>query len=297
MTIIIPDKYHIKAALEKQRIQCISDAAASRKDIRPLRIGVLNIMPKAQEYEYNLLIPLGRSIIQIEPIWIKLESHGYKSSSADHLKHFYVSFKDAIKEKHLDGLIVTGAPVEEIPFEEVNYWDEVMNILDYAKENIASTMGLCWGGLALAKYIGIEKTSYREKLFGVFRTKNLDQNHPITGDLDDYFWTPQSRHAGIEDKVIEKAQKDGLVNLLAYSEDTGYTMFESSDHKFLAHLGHPEYRTNRLVDEYIRDRDKGRTDVVRPRNLDINRPINTWRNHGFEFFDRWIKYVYETTPF
>lgn len=297
MTIIIPDKYHIKDALERQRIQCISDVAASRQDIRPLRIGVLNIMPKAEEYEYSLLIPLGRSIIQIDPIWIRLKSHGYKSSSAEHLEHFYVSFEDAIRNKHLDGLILTGAPVEEMPFEEVSYWKEVVKILDYAKENIASTMGICWGGLALAKYLGIEKMNYREKLFGVFKTKNLDRDNPITGDLDDYFWTPQSRHAGIDDKVLFQAQQEGKVNLLAYSEDTGYTVFESPDHKFISHLGHPEYRTNRLVDEYIRDRDKGRSDVVRPRNLDINRPINTWRSHSFEFFDRWIKYVYETTPF
>ncbi len=297
MTIIIPDKYHIKKALERQRIQCISDVVASHKDIRPLRIGVLNIMPKAEEYEYSLLIPLGRSIIQIEPIWIRLKNHKYKSSSAEHLEHFYVSFDEAVAEKHLDGLIVTGAPVEEIPFEEVNYWNEVTEIMTYAKKNIASTLGICWGGLAIAKHLGIEKVNFREKLFGVFQTKNLDREHPITGDLDDYFWTPQSRHAGIDDKVLKDARKNGTVNLLAYSEETGYTIFESTDHKFIAHLGHPEYRTKRLVDEYIRDRDAGRTDVVRPRNLDINRPINIWRSHGFEFFDRWIKFVYDTTPF
>lgn len=297
MTIIIPDKYHIKEALERQRIQCIYDVAAAHKDIRPLRIGILNIMPKAEEYEYSLLIPLGRSIIQIEPIWIKLKNHQYKSSSAEHLEHFYVNFEEAVADTHLDGLIVTGAPVEEIPFEKVNYWDEVSEIMTYARENIASTLGICWGGLAIAKHLGIEKVNFREKIFGVFKTKNLDREHPITGDLDDYFWTPQSRHAGIEDKVLQNARKDGIANLLAYSEETGYTIFESADKKFIAHLGHPEYRTKRLVDEYIRDRDLGRTDVVRPRNLDINRPVNIWRSHGFEFFDRWIKFVYDTTPF
>jgi len=297
MTIIIPDRYHIREALEKRRVQCISEVAALKKDIRPLRIGILNIMPKAESYEYSLLVPLGRSIIQIDPVWIRLKNHAYKSSSAEHIKDFYVDFEEAIKEKHLDGLILTGAPVEEIPFEKVTYWDEVSDIMAYARNNIASTMGICWGGLALAKHIGIEKVTYREKLFGVFKTKNICQEHPITGDLDDHFWTPQSRHSGIEDGVLEEAEREGVVHLLAYSEDAGYTIFESSDHRFLVHLGHPEYRTERLVEEYIRDRNSGRVDVVRPINIDINRPVNIWRSHGYEFFDRWIKYVYETTPF
>lgn len=297
MTIVLPQDYHAKAALEKSRVICISTEQALREDIRALRIGILNIMPKVETYEFSLLHPLGRSIMQIEPVWIKLKTHKYQSSDRSHLEKLYVPFEEAVGKNHLDGLILTGAPVEEIPFEEVSYWEEITRILRYARHNIASTLGICWGGLALAKFLGMDKVVYPEKIFGVYETRNLDRSHPITGEMDDVFWCAQSRHAGIPDDVLELERDKGNVHLLAHAKDAGYMIFESTDQRFLIHLGHPEYEPHRLVEEYLRDKNKGRSDVKTPRNLDISNPINTWRSHRTEFFSQWIKYIHETTTF
>ena len=297
MTIVVSDDYHARESLQKLGIYCISDARAQHQDIRGLRIGILNVMPEVDKYEVSVLYPLGRTLIHIHPVWIRLESNRYRESKARHVERQYVTFEEAIKDRHLDGLILTGAPVETIPFEDVRYWDEVTNILKYARSHVASTLGLCWGGLALAKLLGIEKTPYREKLFGVFENRNIAPDHRITGRMDDMFWCPQSRHSGIADEDMETAARDGAVRLLAHSADAGYIIFESTDMRYMMHLGHPEYEAERLVEEYLRDRDKGLKDVVRPVNVNINKPMNIWRGHCHEFYNQWIKYVYETTPF
>ena len=297
MTIVVPKDYHATEALEKSRILCISTEEALKEDIRALRIGILNIMPRADTYEFSLLHPLGRSVMQIEPIWIKLDTHNYSSTNQMHLEKLYISFKEAVDKQRLDGLIVTGAPVEEIPFEEVSYWNEIKRILRYARKNIPSTLGICWGGLALAKYLGIDKMISDRKIFGVFSNKNLDRTHPITGEMDDCFDCAQSRHAGITDEILENEQLKGTIHLLAHSNDIGYTIFESSDQRFLVHLGHPEYEPERLVEEYQRDRKEGRGDVAPPANMDLESPKNTWRSHRTEFFSQWIKYIHETTTF
>jgi homoserine O-succinyltransferase/O-acetyltransferase len=296
VTIVLPKDYHAKAALEHGRVLCITQEQALKEDIRALRIGILNIMPKAETYEFSLLHPLGRSILQIEPIWIRLKTHEYTSTDQAHLEKLYLPFQDAA-ELHLDGLIVTGAPVEEIPFEEVTYWEEVKRILKYAHHNITSTLGICWGGLAIAKFLGIEKIKYGKKLFGAFQMKNLDRSHPITGELDDVFWCAQSRHSGISDEIMELEREKGTVNLLAYARETGYGIFESADRRFIVHLGHPEYEPQRLVEEYLRDQKQGRTDVGKPQNFDVENPLNTWRGHRSEFFAQWIKYIHETTSY
>ncbi|MBN1601453.1 MAG: homoserine O-succinyltransferase [Chitinispirillaceae bacterium] len=297
MTIVIPSDYHAKHALEKGRVLCISQDEAVREDIRALRIGILNIMPKAETYEFSLLHPLGRSIMQIEPVWIRLKTHSYQSSDRSYLEKMYVPFEEAVGKNHLDGLIVTGAPVEEIPFEEVIYWEEVKRILKYARQNIASTLGICWGGLALAKHLGIDKVIHSKKIFGVFETVNLDTEHPITGEMDDRFHCAQSRHAGIPDEVLELERDKGNIHLLSYAKEAGYMIFESTDQRFLIHLGHPEYEPRRLIEEYQRDRAKGRSDVEPPMNLDLENPVNTWRSHRTEFFSQWIKYVHESTSY
>jgi homoserine O-succinyltransferase len=273
------------------------EAIAHKQDIRPLRVGILNIMPEAENYEFNLLFPLGRSILQIEPIWIKLHSHEYLSSDTDHLARNYVLFENAVKNKHLDGLIISGAPVEHLPFEQVKYWEELLKIMDFARKNIASTLGICWGGLALAKYLGIPKFDYEEKLFGIFETTNICKSHKITGEMDDIYWCPNSRHAGILDEELENAQKNGIINLLAHSKEAGYVIFESSDERFLMHLGHFEYDADRLAMEYKRDIEKGRGNVKMPKNVDLDAPVNRWRAQNLEFFTQWIRYIYEKTPF
>jgi homoserine O-succinyltransferase/O-acetyltransferase len=297
MAIIVPDNYHAKNALENARVHCISSFNAKKQDFRPLRIAILNIMPEANTYEYNILFPIGRAIIQIEPVWIRLKTHAYKSTSKEHLDELYISFNEAIKDRGLDGLIITGAPVEEKSFKDVWFWDELSEILDYAKENITSTLGICWGGLALANYIGIDKMLYDKKMFGVYPLDNIDRNNRITGDLDDVFMSPQSRHAGISDKELENQRDMGNINLLAHSKDTGYVIFETTDKSFIMHLGHPEYETERLLNEYNRDMEKGRTDVTPPLNFDVKNPKNNWRGHSLEFFQQWVKDVYIRTPY
>ncbi len=297
MTIILPDDYHAREALVERRIDCISKERALRQDIRAMRIGILNIMPQAETYEYHLLFPLGRSVLQIKPVWIRLKNHNYSSTDKEHLNELYMPFEEAVKEKHLDGLLVTGAPVEEIPFKDVRYWDEICEIFDYARKNIISTLGICWGGLAIAGYMGIDKTKYPQKLFGVYNTRNLNRDHPVTGEFDDKFMLPHSRHSGIPDDILEEAETKGDINLLAYSSDTGYSIFESTDRRFLMHLGHPEYETDRLVMEYVRDMKNGRRDVPVPENIDLNKPVNTWRCHCLEFFSQWVKDVYNRTPY
>jgi len=297
MTVVIGNDYHAREALQNARVQCISPDDASREDIRALRIGILNIMPQAETYEFMLLHPLGRSVIQIEPVFIRLEDHVYSSSDQEHLADLYVTFEDAVRQRYLDGLIVTGAPVEEKPYEEITYWSEVQRILRYARNNIPTTLGLCWGGLAIAKFVGIEKVVYPRKIFGVYRTRNLKPGHRITGDLDDEFDCPQSRYSGVDDAVMEREQAAGNVNLLAKAEVGGYLIFESGDGRLLAHLGHAEYEPERLVAEYERDMKKGRTDVGTPEHFDLEHPLNTWRSHRTEFFSQWIKFIHETRSY
>ena len=297
MTIIVPPDYHLRQSLQERRIHCIDARDALREDIRALRIGILNVMPKAESYEFALLHPLGKSILQIDPVWIRLKTHSYHSSDPEHLKNHYVDFDEAIARRPLDGLILTGAPVEEIPFEEVTYWDEIRRILEFARREIPSTLGICWGGLALARQLGIEKTVYPRKLFGVFETRNLDPRHRVTGEMDDLFWCPQSRFSGIPDDVLVRHRDRGAVNLLAYAEEAGYTIFESADHRFLMHLGHPEYDARRLVAEYLRDLQAGKPGVEPPKNLSLDNPVNRWKGQGAEFFSQWIRSLHESASF
>jgi homoserine O-succinyltransferase/O-acetyltransferase len=295
MSVVLPNKYEHRGKLEQRGVLCITEEEARHADIRPLRVGILNIMPKGETYEPYILYPLSRSIIQIEPVWIRLRSHNYTSSDHNHLDLFYDYFENAVSQAPLDGLLLTGAPVEEFAYEDVRYWNEIMTILKYSRQNITSTLGICWGGMALAKILGIEKEIFQHKLFGAFETRNLNRSHPITGELDDVFWCVQSRHSGISDSVLEDEKKRGTINLLAHSDNGGYTIFESVDHRYLMHLGHPEYEAQRLVEEYKRDVASGRTDVLPPVNLDINNPLNRWRSHGLEFFAQWVRYIYEPT--
>ncbi len=297
MTIVVPKDYHLINALEQRRVECIDQTRALREEIRALRVGILNIMPQAEQYEYHLLVPLGRSVIQIEPVWLRLKSHNYSSSSREHLDNVYVTFEQANTERHLDGLLVTGAPVEEIPFEDVSYWNEIIEIMTFAQHYNIPTLGICWGGLALARFLGMEKVKYDRKLFGVYETRNVDRTHRITGEMDDVFWCPQSRHSGIRNQVLEQQSKQGNIRLLAYSDEAGYVIFESMDGIFLMHLGHLEYDATRLVEEYYRDKKKGRTDVEPPKNLDLNNPVNRWRAHSLEFFQQWIKYLHDRVAF
>ncbi len=291
MALILPRSYHKIASVEKNHISWIEPELAERQDIRPLRIGILNIMPLGKQYEFNLLHPLGLSPLQIEPIWIKLRSHSYRTWDLSHLNNLYIDWEDAMSPIPLDGLIITGAPVEHLPFEEVHYWAELVSLIEEAKLKCASTLGLCWAGFALAYLAGVDKQIFDEKLFGVFPMRSLVPSHSLMGTQDDEFLCPQSRYAGLSDLAMEKAEKEGRLRLLAYGHKVGYTIFETPDQKQLMHLGHPEYNVDRLKSEM--DRDKKRGDVPPPENFDLGKSMTSWRSHRNLLFQQWLWFCYQ----
>jgi homoserine O-succinyltransferase len=261
---------------------------------KPLRVGVINIMPRAETYEANLLRPLARASSLVSPVWIRLQSHIYGSSDAQHIARRYATYEQASSMAPLDGLILTGAPVEELAFEDVHYWPELATILRHARDHVSSTLGLCWGGLALAKQLELDKQRFPKKLFGVYQNRNLAPNAGVLGDSDDLFWCAHSRHSGISDEVLERAARDGHVSLLSHAPETGYSIFESIDGRYVMHLGHPEYDARRLAFEWERDQALGRTDVEAPRNFDPRSPANSWRSHRATFFSQWLQTLRRT---
>ena len=291
MALILPRSYHKISSIEKNHISWIEPELAERQDIRPLRIGILNIMPLGKQYEFNLLHPLGLSPLQIEPIWIRLKSHSYRTWDLEHLKNLYVHWEEAMSPTPLDGLIITGAPVEHLPFEEVHYWKELVNLIEEAKLKCASTLGLCWAGFAMAYMAGVEKENFNKKLFGVYPMRSLVPSHSLMGTQDDEFFCPQSRHAGLPDIEMEKAEQKGKLRLLAHGEKVGYTIFETPDQRQLMHLGHPEYNVDRLKSEMQRDKKSG--DVPPPENFDLTKSNTSWRSHRNLLFQQWLWFCYQ----
>ena len=253
--------------------------------MRAVRVGIVNIMPKTEAYEPLLLGPLSRVKRKVEPVMIRLETHGYHSSDRAHLDT-YKTFEQA---GALDGLIITGAPVEELAFDDVHYWPELSQIIAEARRRIPSTLGLCWGGLALAETLGIPKLLYPQKLFGVFTNRRLVDDNALLAGQPATFKCAHSRHAGIADWELQAAEADGRVTLLGHAPETGYTLFETPDHKFVAHLGHPEYVADRLVFELRRDQSRG--DVPPPHDFDPAKPVTSWHEHREALFDRWIELI------
>jgi len=257
-----------------------------------VRVGIVNIMPQVEAYEPSLLAPLARAARPVEPVFVRLESHGYTSSDHGYLDRFYRPYALGLADGPLDGLIVTGAPVEELPFEAVRYWDELAEILTHARANVRSTLGLCWGGLALGATLGLDKVLFPRKLFGVYENRALEVGHPLAvGGVV----CAHSRHSGIADATLERAAAEGRVRLLTHGALTGYTMFESADGRFVAHLGHPEYEAERIVFEWTRDQKLGRTDVDPPHAFDVARPETTWRPHREAMFARWVEQLGAST--
>jgi homoserine O-succinyltransferase len=297
MPLLLDNGFHLKSSLEEHNVRCLLPSEAQEEELHRLRIGVINLMPCAEQYEFNLLLPLGRTQLHIDTVWIRLNHHKYQSSDQRHLAEQYLTFDDAIRRKPLDGLILTGAAVDEIPFEAVRYWGELRQILEFARKHIVSTIGLCWGAMALAYLIGIDKIGFQRKLFGVFEIRNLGHTHTLMSETDDVFWCPQARYAGHADETLELARDRGEINLLAHSQEAGYVIFETKDRRFLMHLGHPEYNSRRLVEEWQRDQALRRTNADSPNNFDVARPINRWRGHRAAFFTGWTSYLFETTRY
>jgi homoserine O-succinyltransferase len=258
-----------------------------------LRVGIVNIMPKAETYERLLLQPLHRSAFRVEPVWLRLQSHRYASSDARHIHERYATFENSTARGPLDGVILTGAPVEELPFAEVHYWTELSTLLRAWRASATCVVGLCWGGLALAQLLGIDKRRFDKKLFGVFEERALASGLALAGSSTELFRCAHSRHSGIGDEGLEAARDAGAIRLLSHGPETGYSIFESADGTYLAHLGHPEYEPARLVLEWQRDAALGRSDVDPPRHFDPARPVHDWQNHCDAFFAYWLGRIAE----
>ena len=293
MPIILPSDYHSIQQIQRNNLirwiprNQLNDSALST----PLKIGILNIMPLGHQYELNILNSLGFSNFDIQPIWIKLNTHNYKSWPQGYIEKFYVSYDSIKDEEELDGLIITGTPLEHLDFEEVNYWNEIVNIINDARDRFPSTLGLCWAGMAMAYLLGVKKVVFKTKLFGVFQLENKAPNHPIMGSTDDTFFCPQSRYAGMDNQEIEKAETRGDLKLLAFSKEAGYPIYETPDHKQLIHLGHPEYNSSRLAYEAKRDSDNPEVPPIS--NFDYSNPSNVWKMHRHTFFQQWLNFCHE----
>ncbi len=255
-----------------------------------VRVGVINLMPEAEHYEPMLARALDHGAqrtssadgpLALQLPWIRLREARYASSDRDHLARHYRTWSEAGRGHGLDGLIVTGAPVETLPYDEVYYFRELSEVVGDARAQGISVLGLCWGGLALAKMVGIEKVHYPTKLFGVYPMQMQDDGSLVH--------CAQSRHAGIADRTLEAAAADGVVRLGAHGAEGGYSVFSSADGLLTMHLGHPEYVLSRLVFEYRRDRAAGRTDVSAPVGVDLTDPPRAAETHGPRFFADWLR--------
>ena len=255
MPIVISKDIPAYAALQQENIFVMSDERAFTQDIRPLEIAILNLMPTKVETETQFMRLLSNSPLQVNVTLVYTESYKSKNTAAAHLEKFYKKFED-IRDKHFDGMIITGAPVEVMPFEEVAYWEELTHIFDFADKNVTSTIYICWGAQAALYYhYGIQKHLLPEKLFGIFpHRKLIEQHDPLLKGIDDVFYIPHSRHTTVD---IEDVRKIKDLVILSESEYTGLSIAKSRDNKKIFLTGHMEYDRDTLKKEYERDVAKG----------------------------------------
>ena len=272
---------------------------ATHQDIRPIRIGLLNLMPLKEETELQILRSLSNTPLQVDVVFVHVASHQSKNTPTSHLNKFYVTFEE-IKERKFDGFIITGAPVEQMPFEEVDYWEELKTIMEWTKTNVTSTLHLCWGAQAGIYYhYGIDKVPLEEKLFGIFYHKVLNRKIPLIRGFDDVFLAPHSRHT---DVPIEKIRADKRLMILAESEKAGVFLVMAQDGRQIFVMGHPEYDRVTLDKEYKRDKAKGLSIKI-PENYyenddDTKKPLLTWRATANNLYTNWLNYyVYQVTPY
>ncbi|PJI10155.1 MULTISPECIES: homoserine O-acetyltransferase MetA [Clostridium] len=301
MPIRIPDNLPAAKTLNEENIFFMHENRAYHQDIRPLNILILNLMPTKIVTETQILRLLGNSPLQVNPTFIHTKTHKSQNTSEEHLIKFYETFND-IKNEKFDGMIVTGAPVETLPFEEVDYWEELCKIFDWAAENVTSTIYICWGAQAgLYHYYGIPKYDLKEKLFGVFKhtITNTKQNINLTRGFDDEFYAPHSRHTTVKKEDVEKIEN---LNILAESEEAGVYIVASKNGKQIFVMGHSEYDRDTLNSEYVRDKNQG-LDIKIPKNYfkdddPAKGPKITWRGHANLLFSNWLNYyVYQETPY
>ncbi|NOU99934.1 homoserine O-acetyltransferase MetA [Paenibacillus planticolens] len=299
MPIKIPDNLPAKEILNQENIFTMDESVAYHQDIRPLRIALLNLMPTKETTETQLLRLIGNTPLQVEFVLLHPKTHTSKNTSAEHLELFYKTFDD-IKEEKLDGMIITGAPVEQMEFEDVTYWEELTQILNWSKENVTSTLHICWAAQAgLYHHFGVRKFALDNKMFGVFPHTVEVPNTKLLRGFDEVFHVPQSRHTDVRRDDIERCTE---LEILSESEDSGVYIVATRDGKHIFVTGHSEYDANSLKWEYDRDVSKGLPIEIPknyyPNNDPSRQPYNTWRAHANLLFSNWLNYyVYQETPF
>ncbi len=298
MPIVIPKALPAFDILSKENIFCMGKARAEIQDIRPIEIAIVNLMPTKVETETQLMRLLANSSLQVNVTLIKTTSYTPTHTSKSHMDEFYKTF-DEIKDKRFDGMIVTGAPVEQFDFEKVAYWDELCKIMDYAESMVTSTIYICWSAQASLNYFyGVEKYTLDEKLFGIFKNKRMSLTDPLVRGLDDYCFIPHSRHTTVNEEAI-KNNKDLII--LAEGKDCGISIVKCVDNKKFFFFGHSEYDRETLKREYERDLGKG-LPIKKPHNYfveDSTTEINmSWKSTGNLLFYNWLNYyVYQVTPY
>ena len=297
MPLTIPDKLPAIELLKKENIFVMDSSRASTQDIRPLKIAFLNLMPIKITTETDLIRVMSNSPLQVEIEFLKLKSHTSKNTPIEHMMAFYSDFD---KTKKYDGLIITGAPVEQMDYNQVRYWRELIEIFDWAKTNVTSTFFICWSAqAALHHYYGVPKHHLAKKMFGVFEHTVNDPLNPIFRGFDDVFFVPHSRYTEVRREDIEKKSE---LTILSESEDAGVYMVTARNGREFFVTGHSEYSPETLDVEYKRDLKKG-LDIEIPKNyyLDNNpkkKPIVHWRSHATLLFANWLNYfVYQETPY
>ncbi|WP_308638582.1 homoserine O-acetyltransferase MetA [Paenibacillus silvisoli] len=299
MPIKVPDQLPAKDVLTDENIFLMDESVAYHQDIRPLRIAILNLMPTKEITETQLLRLIGNTPLQVEVVLLHPRTHVSKNTSSEHLEAFYKTFDD-IKHEYYDGMVITGAPVETMPFEEVNYWEELKEIMDWSTRRVTSTFHICWGAQAgLYHHYGVPKYDLSEKMFGVFPHTVEKRNVPLVRGFDELFLVPQSRHTEVRREDIEAVND---LDILSFSDDAGVYIVASKNGRQVFVTGHSEYDPLSLKAEYDRDVAKG-MDIALPRNYYPNNdpsriPLSSWRAHANLLFSNWLNYyVYQQTPY
>ena len=300
MPIKIPTDLPAFDVLTREGVMVMGEDQASRQDIRPLRIGLLNLMPKKIQTENQFARLIGATPLQIDLSLIRMSEHQTKNTAADHMESFYRPFSEVLQSgEKFDGLIITGAPIEHLPFEQVSYWDELKQVIDWTQSHVHSTFGVCWGGMAMIfQFHKIDKKMLDAKAFGCFRHKNLKSNSPYLRGFSDDFVIPVSRWTEILEKDVNAEPK---LEILLGSDEVGPCLIEDKAHRALYIFNHFEYDSDTLKQEYDRDISEGRTINVPnnyyPEDDPSQPPQNRWRSHAHLLYGNWINEIYQSTPY
>lgn len=299
MPIKIQNDLPARVILEEENVFIMDETRARSQDIRPLEILILNLMPLKEDTETQLLRALSNTPLQVECTFMTMSTHESTHTSANHLNKFYVTFSD-IKDFRFDGMIITGAPVELMEFEEVNYWEELTQIMEWSKTHITSTLHLCWGAQAgLYYHYGIPKHLRREKLSGIYLHRTIDRKVPLMRSFDDYFQCPHSRYTEVREEDIRKHPE---LKILATSDEAGVFLLISRDGRQVFVQGHPEYDRMTLNNEYHRDLSRGLNPAIPEHYYEHDDPFSVpplvWRNMANTLYTNWLNfYVYQETPY